>query len=306
MAANRLKFKTVDVFTTRRFAGNPLAIVEDADGLDDDTMQTIAREFNLSETIFVQTPEDSGNTAKVRIFFPTGEIPFAGHPTIGCAIHLAQKRFSGGEDFATTITLEEVAGLVPVSVARRAGVTTAQFTAPLIPKPHDGELPSRELAAAALGLDEEDIGFGSHAVGLHVAGPVYLFVRLASRQALSQARPVEPHWSRMTAAADTNSVYVFTPGGKSAETDFSARMFSPASGIGEDPATGSATAILAAQLMASGGLSEGTNRFRLEQGYDMGRPSELGLEIDVAAEAITAVRISGSSVPVSEGELFVD
>ncbi|GIL02248.1 MAG: isomerase [Alphaproteobacteria bacterium] len=302
----RLKFFTVDVFTTRRFAGNPLAIVEDADGLDDETMQAIAREFNLSETIFVQAPADPANTARVRIFFPTAEIPFAGHPTIGCAIHLAAKRHPDGSDFATRIVLEEAAGLVPVDVERRDGVATAQFTAPVLPHAHDGEVPSPEQAAAALGLAPEDIGFGSTAIGLYAGGPAYLYVRLASRPTLAQARPCEPQWSRMTAAANVDAAYVYTPGGEAAETDFSARMFSPASGILEDPATGSATAILAGPLLAAGSLEEGTNRFRLEQGCDMGRPSQLGLEIDVVGQALTAVRISGSSVRVSAGELILD
>ncbi len=129
----KLTFFTYDVFTNRPFAGNPLAIVEDADQLSDQQMQTIAREFNLSETIFIRKPKDAANTASVRIFFPTAEIPFAGHPTVGCAIHLAQKKYKPGCAFETEIRLEEVAGLVPVKVSRIGDHPRAQFTAPVVP-----------------------------------------------------------------------------------------------------------------------------------------------------------------------------
>lgn len=297
----RLPFFTVDVFTERRFAGNPLAIVEDSDDLSVEQMQTIAREFNLSETIFVRRPADPAHTAHVRIFFPTAEIPFAGHPTIGCAIHLAQKQNAGDADFETLITLEEVAGLVPVNVIRKQGQVTAQFTAPIIPHLFDGQVPLAEIAADALGLDPADIGFGDHRPGLYAGGPSFVYMPLASRAALEKAKPAEPAWSRMTEAANTVGVYCYTPGGDAPETDYRARMFAPTGGIPEDPATGSASAILAAQLLASGKLKEGVNAFALRQGYEMGRPSQVGLEIDVAGGKLSAVRIAGSSVPVSQG-----
>ncbi|TAG15225.1 MAG: PhzF family phenazine biosynthesis protein, partial [Rhodobacterales bacterium] len=127
-----LSFHTCDVFTDRAFQGNPLAIVLGADGLTTAQMQTIAREFNLSETIFVQAPANPAHTARVRIFFPTAEIPFAGHPTIGCAIHLAEAMAPPG-DYAMSLVLEEEAGLVPVQVWRKAGRTRAEFVAPVVP-----------------------------------------------------------------------------------------------------------------------------------------------------------------------------
>lgn len=305
MTASTLEFTTVDVFTTRRFAGNPLAIVEGADGLSTATMQAIAREFNLSETIFVQTPDDPAHSARVRIFFPTAEIPFAGHPTIGSAIHLAERRHPGDADFDTVITLEEVAGLVPVRVVRQRGETSAQFTAPVIPHDHAGTVPTADLLASALGLSPADIGFGGHRPGLFAGGPAFLFVPLASRQALARAWPREPQWSQVTAAANTGSAYCYAAGGDDPSTAFRARMFAPGSGIPEDPATGSASAILAAQLLAAGCLQEGTATFRLEQGCEMGRPSDLVLEVDLAGGAIAAVRISGSSVSVSSGRLAI-
>jgi trans-2,3-dihydro-3-hydroxyanthranilate isomerase len=302
----RLPFFTVDVFTTRRFAGNPLAIVEEADSLTTERMQAIAREFNLSETIFVQTPDDPAHTAKVRIFFPTAEIPFAGHPTIGCAIHLAQKAHPGDADFATVITLEEVAGLVPVKVIRKRGAVLAQLTAPVIPFAGSGRAPDAEMAAAALGLPASAVGFGAHKIAQWQGGPTFLFIPLADRQALAAARPCEPGWSRMMDHADVHNAYCYTPGGDDPQTAYRARMFAPTAGTPEDPATGSASSLLAAQLLAGGELKDGLNALRLEQGYEMGRPSDLFLEIDVSAGRLAAVRLGGTSVKVSEGWLEAD
>src|SRR5688500_6533796 len=130
----KLRFHTLDVFTAEPMTGNALAVVLDADGLSDLQMQNIAREFNLSETIFVQTPDDALHSAKVRIFMPGGELPFAGHPTIGCAVLLASLKYKTGCSFDTEIILEEKAGVVPVRVSRIGGVPRAVFTAPRLPE----------------------------------------------------------------------------------------------------------------------------------------------------------------------------
>jgi len=214
-----LPFATCDVFTDRAYAGNPLAIVEEADGLSTAQMQTMAREFNLSETIFVQTPDDPAHTAKVRIFFPTAEIPFAGHPTIGCAIHLAKKR-NGPGDFSDLITLEEVAGLVPVTVTRAGEQIRAEFTAPKLPAPHPGPA-DPGLIAAALGLDAGEIGFDAHAPAMWAAGPDFLFVPVASLDALARARPTGAEFQQL-ARQSNESVYVYARG---QDCDFRARMF---------------------------------------------------------------------------------
>jgi trans-2,3-dihydro-3-hydroxyanthranilate isomerase len=296
----RLPFFTVDVFTTRRFAGNPLAIVEDADSLSTAQMQRIAREFNLSETIFVRRPADPSHTASARIFFPTAEIPFAGHPTIGCAIHLARKLHGAG-DFETEITLEEVAGLVPVRITARGGTIEAQLTAPVVPFAGAGRAPDAAMAAAALGLAVGEIGLPGHAIAQWQGGPTFLFVPVVNVASLSSARPCEPAWSAMMDFADVHNAYVYTRDPTDPGKTLRSRMFAPTAGTPEDPATGSASALLAAQLLASGELAEGTNVFTLHQGHDMGRPSEIGMEADVSGGRLTAVRISGSSVPVSEG-----
>lgn len=291
-----LPFYTLDVFTDRPFHGNPLAVVLDADNLTTDQMQTIAREFNLSETIFVQAPQNPAHTARVRIFFPTAEIPFAGHPTIGCAIHLATTAHKG--DFTADLVLEEEAGLVPVTVTRIGHNVQAEFTAPVLPRPTGATVPDA-LIAAALGTTQ--IGFATHRPGVFQGGPRFLYVPVASLDALARARPQEPAWSQLMAAAEVDSAYLYSPG---TDCDYRARMFSPTAGIPEDPATGSASAILAAQLHASGVLKPGTTRFTLHQGVEMGRPSLIHLTIDMDTK-VTAIRISGSAVKVSHGKIVI-
>jgi trans-2,3-dihydro-3-hydroxyanthranilate isomerase len=299
-----LRFCTCDVFTDRAYAGNPLAIVLDADGLSTAQMQTIAREFNLSETIFAQAPRDPGHAARVRIFFPTGEIPFAGHPTIGCAIQLALAA-AGPGDFDRDLVLEEAAGLVPVRVWRRGAATGAEFVAPVLPHGVT-DAPDRAAAldpgrlAEALDLAPADIGFGAHRPGLWQGGPRFLYAPVADLPALARAAPREPAWSALMRAAGVDSLYLYTPG---ADCAYRARMFSPTAGIPEDPATGSASAILAAQLLAMGALPDGETRLTLHQGVEMGRPSAIGLTILVTGGALAGVRVAGSAVPVSEGRL---
>lgn len=298
--SDRLRFCTCDVFTQSAYAGNPLAIVEGADTLSDTAMQTIAREFNLSETIFVRSPVDPAHEASVRIFFPTAEIPFAGHPTIGCAIHLALKSAPEG-DFETRITLEEVAGLVPVRVWRRDGRVGAEFSAPVLPHAVDGTtVPKTDTIAKALGLTPDQIGLGGHRPGIWQGGPVFGYAPVRDSAALSAARPNGAAWEALCAETGVQAWYFYTKG---TTVDYTARMFAPADGIPEDPATGSASALFAAQLLACVGLDEGETRLDLEQGVDMGRPSQIGLRIMTKGSAIEAVFVSGSAVPVSDGFL---
>lgn len=296
-----LRFATLDVFTETRFTGNPLAIVLGADRLSTEEMQTIAAEFNLSETIFVMRPEDAANTAKVRIFTPAQELPFAGHPTIGCAIYLAEEAQSGG-DFRMTITLEEEAGLVPVLVNRHHKRIHATLTAPVLPQPV-GTAPETAMIARSLGLAEADIGVDGHEPGAFVGGPSFLYVPVVDRAALSRARPAEPFWSDMLGGDVPHEIYVYTSGAGGDGPDCHARMFAPTMGIPEDPATGSATALFAGQLLANGALPEGTTQLHIVQGEDMGRASALTLEADVTDGVLSAVRVGGSAVRVSEGRI---
>lgn len=304
LAIMKLQFHTLDVFTTRRFGGNPLAVVLGADDLSTEQMQTITREFNLSETTFVMKPEDPANSAKVRIFFPKGEMPFAGHPTIGTAILLAELKNKPGCTFETNIRLELKAGLTPVKVTRIGEHATARLVAPRIPALSPGETPAPGDIARALDIAPGDLGFDGHLPSMTHGAIGFLTVPVKSREVLARTRIVEPHWSNILASTvDLIAAYVYTRGGYHAATDYRARMYSPTGGIPEDPATGSATVQMAAQLLAAEGLKDGSHSWRFEQGYEMGRPSDLVLEADVAGGALTQVRLAGQAVQIMQGVL---
>jgi len=295
----KLQFYTLDVFTNRKFAGNPLAVVLDADGLTADQMQTITREFNLSETTFVMKPDHSSNTAKMRIFFPGGEMSFAGHPTLGTAILLAELR--GLDD----VRFELKAGLTPVKILRSAGSYSGTFTAPVVPFHVDVKLPSKAETARALNLDPADIGFDGHAIASLEGGPRFFYVPVKTRAALERSRVCEPYWSALLKPLGNgvDAAYLYARGGDAPGTTFRARMYCPTGGVPEDPATGSATALLAAQLLTAEHLNDGTHIWHLEQGYEMGRPSDLRLEADVKGGRLSSVRVGGSAVRMFAGEI---
>ena len=302
----KLKYHTLDVFTATKFCGNPLAVVLGADHLSTEQMQAITKEFNLSETTFVMTPENPANTAKVRIFFPTAETPFAGHPTLGTAALLAELKQKPGCNFETKIALELKAGLTPVTITRIAGRLSGIFTAPIVPFHSRVSLPSVEDTARALNLHSDDIGFDGHKLAVAEGGPRFFYVPVKSRAALEKSRVCEPYWSALISPMHhADSAYLYTQGGDGLNCSFRARMYSPTGGIPEDPATGSATALLAAQLLTAENLKDGTHRWQLEQGYEMGRPSDLRLEADVKAGRLTAVRVGGSAVRMMSGEIEI-
>ena len=305
IVAMQLKFHTLDVFTARKFAGNPLAVVLDADHLSTEQMQTICKEFNLSETTFVMKPENPANTAKVRIFFPGGEMPFAGHPTLGTAILLAEMKNKPGCTISTEIRLELKAGLTPVKVTRIADHCSGIFTAPVIPFHVDVKLPKAAATAQALNLDESDIGFDGHQIISIEGGPRFFYVPVKTRAALEKSQVREPYWSKLIKPLGNtvDAAYIYTRGGDGPNASFRARMYSPTGGIPEDPATGSATALLAAQLLKAESLNDGTHHWQLEQGYEMGRPSDLRLEADVKDGKLTAVRVGGSAIRLMSGEI---
>jgi trans-2,3-dihydro-3-hydroxyanthranilate isomerase len=306
----KLEFHTLDVFTTQKFGGNPLAVVLGADALTTAQMQTITKEFNLSETTFVMQPENPAHTAKVRIFFPGGEMPFAGHPTLGTAALLAELKNKPGCTFETTITLELKAGLTPVRISRIADRINGTLTAPIVPFHAPVPMPSIAQTAQALNLDPEDIGFDGHVLASCEGGPRFFYVPVKTRAVLEKSKILEPHWSNILGAVNAServttidAAYVYTRGGDGPNAAFRARMYCPTGGIAEDPATGSATVNLAAQLLTSEKLKDGTHRWQIEQGYEMGRPSDLTLEADVKSVRLTAVRVGGSAVRMMSGVL---
>ncbi|MER5170844.1 PhzF family phenazine biosynthesis protein [Thioclava kandeliae] len=291
-------FVTLDVFTDRPFAGNPLALLPDACGLGTAQMQAITREFNLSETIFVLPPADPAHRARVRIFYPGGEMPFAGHPTLGCAIWLATQD-AGEGDFDRVLVLEEEAGLVPVHVTRKDGALRAEFQASVLPEIQP-QAASHGACAEALGISPQDLRAESMAV--ISGGPSFAFIGVTDTEALGRARPMQPAFDTVQTALSAGGVYVYAQTGAQS---WQARMFDPGGGIPEDPATGSATALFAAQLLAMGALAEGETRLSLRQGVEMGRPSELGLRIICKDGALSAVHVSGSAVEISQGRIRV-
>ena len=299
----QLAFHTLDVFTAVRFGGNPLAVVLDAGGLGDEAMQAIAREFNLSETVFALPPAEPASTARVRIFTPARELPFAGHPTIGTAVLLAQLGHgSADQPGSTRIRLEEQVGPVEVTVREReSSAPYAELRAPSLPRP-SGRPPDDDALAALLGLAASEIGFDRHRPVVFGAGVPFLFVPLSSRQALSRARLDAVAWSRLAGDRDEAGTYLYCRG-SSGEVDLHARMFAPAAGISEDPATGSAAAALPGPLCAATALADGTHRWRVAQGEDMGRPSRIVVEADLAAGEPVAVRVGGRAVRITRGEL---
>lgn len=298
-------FCTLDVFTDRRFGGNPLAVIPDARGLDDDRMLEIAREFNLSETTFVFPPERPENTRRVRIFTPANELPFAGHPTIGTAYALAllgHVKLDGDE---TRIVFEEGVGPVPVSIRSRDGAPVfAELSAARMPEVGPPP-PSRNALADLLSLEVSDLSGGTWSPQALSCGVPYLFVPVRSRAALKRARVKLDRWETTLKNGWASELYVFSRDPELEGSSIRARMFAPAFGIGEDPATGSAAAALAGYLGTRDRAKDGTLRWVVEQGFEMGRPSILHVEADKAQGAIVAVRVGGSAVMVSKGEMEI-
>lgn len=296
------RFVTLDVFTTRRHAGNPLAVVLQSEGLDTEAMQAIAREFNLSETVFVAPPEKPEHRAAVRIFTPGGELPFAGHPTVGTAVWLALADEAEGKP-ADMLVLEEKVGLVSCAVSIKGShAGHATFTLPRLPEPLTQPVEDAQLAKA-LGLAPADLGFDAHRPSAFSAGVAYTMVPVASREAVAKAR-VAASFERAMAATPNGNAFVYCRETAEVGHDYHARMFWPGAGVVEDPATGSAAAAFAGAIMAFDKPGDGDHRLVIEQGYEMGRPSQITLELSVRGGALVSARIGGSAIVVSEGVLL--
>jgi trans-2,3-dihydro-3-hydroxyanthranilate isomerase len=300
----RFAYHVLDVFTRERFGGNPLAVVLDADGLPPARMQMIAREFNLSETAFVAKPDNPAHSARVRIFTPVTELPFAGHPTIGTAALLALLKSpvpSGNAD--ALVVLEEEVGPVRVGVRLRASTAPfAEFDAPRLPQ-ESGALPAADRLAAALGLIPAEIGFENHRPTRFLAGNTFAFVPVASLEAMAKARVASSHW----APAFQGGVGAFLYCRQTVHTtsQFHARMFAPEHGVSEDPATGSAAVGLGGVVHRFDALPDGLHKRVIEQGFEMGRPSLIELSLQVEAGKLESVRIGGHVVRVAEGTIEV-
>jgi trans-2,3-dihydro-3-hydroxyanthranilate isomerase len=297
----RHRYLHCDVFTDTIFGGNPLAVLPDARGLSDAQMQRIAREFNFSETSFV-LPAESGNTRRVRIFTPSIEVPFAGHPNVGTAFALAISGDLGPLAGARTIVFEEKAGLVPITIDRRAeGAIFCELSAPA--PLSVGKSVSPETLAAAVSLDARDVVTAVHAPAAFSVGLPFLFAELASRDALARARSDPAGVDALVDAGVPADVHLYVRSGD--DFDLRTRMFAPKDGVPEDPATGSANVALAAALAHFDARASGSFRFKIAQGVEMGRPSVLEARVEKRGGAVTEARIGGTSVLVAEGWMEV-
>lgn len=304
----KLEYYTLDVFTDRLFGGNPLAVFTDARGVSPELMQTIAREMNLSESVFVLPPRETDSLCRLRIFTPGLELPFAGHPTVGTAYLLALLGRAQAEapTGRTRIVLEEEAGHVPVSIEWRDGKPlSTQLSAPAVAT-YGPEPPSPAVLAAMLSLSIEDISVGRYGPQAVRCGPLFTFVPLRSLEALTRARLKLDLWQSTLERFWAPHVFLFCRDPDAPGSSVRARMFAPLMGIVEDPATGAAASGLGAYLGVREATADGTTQWVIEQGIEMGRPSLMRVEADTRGGQVVAVRVGGQSVLVSKGQLFLD
>lgn len=308
------RYHTADVFTDAPFGGNQLAVIPDARGLTTAQMNSITREFNFSETVFVLPPEDPKHTRRIRIFTPGSELPFAGHPTVGTAFVLAATGeivLAGDE---TRIVLEEGVGPVQVTIRAENGRPVfAQLTAAKLPEKGPGSYDVATIASV-LSLDTADIDAGgTYAIEAVSVGVPFLFVPICTLGALGRARIRMDQWEEHLRDSWASEIFLFVEDDASHARDgvrngdgvMRARMFAPTLGIPEDPATGSAAASFGGYLAWRSSKRDGTLRYTIHQGVEMGRPSRLDVEADVRDGDVTAIRVGGASVLVSSGTLHV-
>jgi trans-2,3-dihydro-3-hydroxyanthranilate isomerase len=285
----KLDFTLVDVFSDRPFGGNQLAVFPRADGLAEETMQQLAREFNFAETTFVLPPSDPAHSCRVRIFTPRSELPFAGHPTVGTAAVLAS--FSDARS-ADGYVFEE--GIGPVSVTVDDGITRLHLRSPDCETSDDA--PDTAAIAAALTLPENAVVRAWYAgVGLR-----FCFAQVAGADLVDQAVLDKTAWK--TGIADGWSPHIYVFAGECRDgAHLYARFFAPAIGIDEDAATGSAAATLAASLAASSPRPDDSFRLHIDQGVAMGRPSMIEAAASKLGGRLAEVSVGGRTAIVGSG-----
>ena len=290
----KLPYLLLDVFTDTPLKGNQLAVVTKGDGLLDDEMQAIAREFNLSETVFVLKPKGERNTAAVRIFTPYEELPFAGHPTIGSAVVL------GLHKKVSAVRIEEGIGLVTALFEKRDKRSgEARFGLPRLPG-RVAELKDTLGMAQALGIEVEDIGCDEYQPAVFSAGVPFHLVPVRDASVLRRITVNAGLWNKVF-HHEHHSAYVFTLTPDERDNDLAARMFGM--GLGEDPGTGSAAASLIGLLSEHTLLASGQVDYVLRQGHEMGRPCRISLQLRKENGELVHGGIGGYAVIVGEGEL---
>jgi trans-2,3-dihydro-3-hydroxyanthranilate isomerase len=298
----QLHFQTVDVFTGAQFAGNPLAVVLDAEGLSTQQMQAIAAEFNLAETTFVRPPKGPAHTAEVRIFTPRSEMPFAGHPNVGTAFVLARAGFCYGRPVSgDSVIFEEKAGLVPIEILRDdEAVVGAKLASPQ-PLSVGAEI-AGELVASACGIALDDIETANHCPCIASCGAPFILAELKSRAALASASPNGDVFRDEVTKHPAVSILIYTQVNE-AEIHIRARMFAPHLNILEDPATGSANVALIGLLAKLRSESNLSLSKTIAQGVEMGRTSILEAKAEKHNGVVTATFIGGRCVPVMSGTI---
>jgi trans-2,3-dihydro-3-hydroxyanthranilate isomerase len=298
----KVDFATVDVFTDRRFGGNPLAVIPDARGLSSEQMQSIAAEFNLAETTFVLPPRDPAHTAQVRIFTPKAEIPFAGHPNVGTAFVLARAGESHGRKTAgNKLVFEEKAGLVPLDLERQGNeVVGARLAAPQ--KLALGDEVSPDIVAALAGVPVQQIETRNHRPIIGSCGIGFVFAELKTREALAKAVYNADAFAKHLPMDKATGVHLYAAAAEHG-VEIQSRMFAPLYGVPEDPATGSANVALIGLLAKLQPEADLTLAKTIGQGFDMGRPSRLDATAEKKAGEVTATYIGGRCVPMLKGTI---
>lgn len=301
-----LKFYQADVFTSHPFGGNPVAVFPDANGLTDDEMQRIAREMNLSETVFVLPPGDSRAVVKIRIFTPTKEIPFAGHPVVGAMYVLAKTKSLSMKEAVTCVVYECHIGLFPVEIHTRDGhvrqVIMTQPKPQFVSLVEDVE--SLYQVASALGLSKSVIVETKWPLEIVSTGLPVLIVPVRTLTAVRSITANDRALAELCERLGANGVMVFTTVTVQQFATVHARMFAPSIGISEDPATGSASGALGAYLVKHGVVEVApTTDMIVEQGYEIERPSHLLVRVESDDDIVRSVKVGGECVMVAEGVL---
>jgi trans-2,3-dihydro-3-hydroxyanthranilate isomerase len=299
----QIPFITVDVFTDRKFGGNPLAVVPDGSALSGAQMQAIAGEFNLAETTFVLPPQDPAHTAQVRIFTPRAELPFAGHPNIGTAFVLAVEATRAGRALTEPMIFEEKAGLVRLSLLKEGGAVVGARLAPpqVLVRGEDVEV---EIAAAACSLEPSNIETANHRPCVASCGIPFAFVELKTRAVLAAAHPRVDVFTQHLPAERVTGVLAYAKD-QCGGFDLQVRMFGPLVGIPEDAASGSANVALAGLLASLRKEPDLSLALRIAQGIDMGRPSVLEASAEKRGGKVIGMTLGGRCVPMMRGTLEV-
>ncbi|WP_299829842.1 PhzF family phenazine biosynthesis protein [uncultured Roseobacter sp.] len=299
----QLSYSVVDVFTDSCFGGNPLAVVWAPEGLASHLMQKIAHEFNLAETIFLLPPRHDECHVRTRIFTPQTELPFAGHPTVGASFILGRAGRAFGRAITSDVLLEQNIGAVHAELLTECDAVVGGIVSSPEPLAIGPDV-DPELIARACNLRPDQIKTSRHAPCICTCGNALVFVEVTSEEALSQANPVISEFQQHLPRERAIGVHLYTPSTKEG-VDYAVRMFAPMVGITEDPATGASNLSLVGLLTALAPGNTLRTSYRLEQGVQMGRPSQLRGDATKLDGVLSEFRIGGHCVPVAEGTLNI-